>query len=103
MGSLSHEELSRVIALVAEAKMHCMLAIQGTRPNTTARAHWLDMLERSTKAARAYVEQLGGLDRILDGYGPIAVDLRTCEKVLERRQAIFDGSAGREERAKRDA
>lgn len=70
-------EISRAIAVIAEAKMHFLLASQGTNPGTPERHRELEALEDRTKKAREYVDAMpGGFDKLPP---PLAIDLRVCE------------------------
>jgi hypothetical protein len=76
------QELDRAISMIAEAKTYFILACaMGTSPRPPERALELASLERLTKAARAYVESIGGLDALPPN---LAIELRVCEKGLER-------------------
>ena len=75
-------EINRTIGLLAEAKMHFLLATQGTRPGTTERVEELAVLERLTKETREYVDTtLGGIEKLPHA---LAVELRVCELGIER-------------------
>ncbi len=76
-----HPELVRVIDLLAEAKMHLLLAAQGTQPGTPEREHRVQELERCAQKARAYVDSIGGADKLPFR---LAVELRACEMGVPR-------------------
>lgn len=77
-------ELLRVVDLLAEAKMHLLLAAQGTAPGTPEREREMGDLERCTKKAREYVNSIGGIEKLPM---PLAVGLRTCELAIPRLRA----------------
>ena len=73
-------ELSRAIELLAEAKMHFLLATH-TKPGSPERDREIQMLERCTDRARECIASIGGRDKLPQH---LAVALRVCEKGLER-------------------
>ena len=75
-------ELSYLISLVAEAKMHFLIAAQGTKPGTPERARELKSLEKCHERTREYVNaKFNGIEHVPR---PIAVDYFVCEKGLAK-------------------
>ena len=74
-------ELDHLISLIAEAKMHFLLAAHGTKPGTPERVEELKSCERLTAKAAECADGMGGLLKIPV---PLAVDLRACELGIER-------------------
>lgn len=74
-------ELERFVNLIAEAKLHLLLAAKGTLPGTDRRKTEMQALRRCTLAARNYIGEHGGFESLPK---PLAVELRVCEKAVER-------------------
>lgn len=74
-------ELLLFIDLISESKMHLMLLAHGTQPRTEERRKELDDLSRCTAKARKYLDEHGGLESLPQH---LAVEMRVCEKAVER-------------------
>lgn len=74
-------ELHRFVSLLAEAKLYFVLAAKGTFPGTDERKTEMQELRRCTLAARNYIGEHGGFESLPK---PLAVELRVCEKAVER-------------------
>lgn len=74
-------EQERFLNLIAEAKLHLLLVAKGTRPGTHEREIGMQSLRRCTLFARSYLDGHGGIDSLPK---PLAIELRVCEKAIER-------------------
>ena len=75
------EEFLRVMALIAEAKAHFLIAAQGTVEGSADRARALWLLRRANEATRAYLLQIGGFDVLPRS---LMVEVRVCELGFEK-------------------
>lgn len=73
--------LEQLVSLIAEAKLHLLLAAKGTVPGTTERETEMQALRRCTSKARAYIDEHGGFESLPR---PLAVELLVCEKAVKR-------------------
>jgi len=70
------EEFLHVVALIAEAKTHFLIAAQGTVAGSAARARSLGLLRSANEATRAYLTQIGGFEVLPRS---LMVQVRVCE------------------------
>jgi len=75
------EEFLYVIALIAEAKTHFLIAAQGTIEGSADRARTLGLLRRANEATRAYLLQIGGFEILPRS---LMVEVRICELGFEK-------------------
>lgn len=73
--------LERFVSLIAEAKLHLLLAAKTTSPGTAERKTEMQALRQSTSTARNYIDKHGGIESLPK---PLAVELLVCEKAIER-------------------
>jgi len=73
-------QLDRIIADIAEAKMHMLLAI-ATQRRSPDRQREVDGIERSTKRVRELLVEYGGFEKLPRH---LAVELRVCEMSVIR-------------------
>jgi len=68
-------ELGRMISLIAEAKMHFILAAQGTAPGSAQRRAEIDALEHCNARIDVHLEALGGMSELPERF---QVEIRVC-------------------------